>query len=87
MAAERCHGEGEIEVGIRRDEFGTWDTEIYKCPGCVDCDEDEAREAMRGPSPEIIDTLYPYPMADVDEDVLSGSRSGDWPGGEPPWVR
>jgi hypothetical protein len=35
--APRCHGEGEVEVGTRRDEFGNWDTETYRCPGCPDC--------------------------------------------------
>lgn len=29
-----CHGEGELEVCTRRDEFGVWDTEFVLCGDC-----------------------------------------------------
>lgn len=31
---ETCHGEGEVEHGTRRDEFGNWDTETFRCGDC-----------------------------------------------------
>lgn len=32
-----CGGSGEMEIGTSRDGFGNWDTEVYTCPGCPDC--------------------------------------------------
>jgi hypothetical protein len=33
-----CGGGGEMEIGTGRDSFGQYDTEVYACPGCPDCE-------------------------------------------------
>lgn len=64
-----CRGEGEVEHGTRRDEFGTWDTETFQCHQCDGTGKVVFKRSdgkvLKGPDytpPDLEGVLWPHPQ-------------------------
>lgn len=64
-----CRGEGEVEHGTRRDEFGNWDTETFQCHQCDGTGKVVFKRSdgkvLKGPDytpPNVEGVLWPHPQ-------------------------